>query len=146
MAAARPTAVANSASAIPGATTARLVSFVCAIAVNEFMMPQTVPKRPMNGAADPSVARNGRPRLDVFQLPLGRAAHGELETIAHFSAGGVARAFGPFGARRFAHRSERVRSRLAGFGSARFAVRFENTDFAIEQPDPDELLEHRAPS
>ena len=47
MAANRPIAVANSASAMPGATTARLVFFEAAIDVKEFMMPQTVPNRPI---------------------------------------------------------------------------------------------------
>src|SRR6516225_12166445 len=59
IAAASPIAVANSASAIPGATTARLVLFAAAIPSKLRMMPQTVPKRPINGAAEPSVARNG---------------------------------------------------------------------------------------
>ena len=61
MAAARPSAVANSASAMPGATTARLVSFACAMAVKLCMMPHTVPSSPMNGEAEPTVARNGSP-------------------------------------------------------------------------------------
>ena len=47
MAANRPMAVANSASAMPGATTARLVLLEAAIDVNEFMMPITVPNRPI---------------------------------------------------------------------------------------------------
>ncbi|MEY9581965.1 hypothetical protein ABIA15_000722 [Sinorhizobium fredii] len=49
-------AVASSASAIPGATTARLVDFEPAIAWNEVMIPTTVPKRPMKGADEPIVA------------------------------------------------------------------------------------------
>ena len=57
MAASRPIAVASSASAMPGATTARLVDFEPAIAWNEVMMPTTVPNRPMKGAAEPMVAR-----------------------------------------------------------------------------------------
>jgi hypothetical protein len=40
-------AVAKSASAMPGATTARLVFLEAAMDVNEFMMPITVPKRPI---------------------------------------------------------------------------------------------------
>ena len=51
-------AVANSASAMPGATTARLVLCIAAMAENECMMPQTVPNRPMNGAVAPTLARN----------------------------------------------------------------------------------------
>ncbi len=41
---------------MPGATTARLVDLEPAIAWNEVMMPTTVPKRPMNGPAEPIVA------------------------------------------------------------------------------------------
>ena len=51
-------AVANNASAMPGATTASVVSWRAAIAENEFMMPHTVPNSPMNGAVAPTVARN----------------------------------------------------------------------------------------
>ncbi|ODR96490.1 hypothetical protein AUC70_14495 [Methyloceanibacter stevinii] len=61
MAAARPIAVTMRASAMPGATTARLVSFCVAMAVKLLTMPQTVPNRPTNGAAEPTVAKNGRP-------------------------------------------------------------------------------------
>ena len=43
-------AVANKASAIPGATTARFVLCMAAIAENECMIPHTVPNSPMNGA------------------------------------------------------------------------------------------------
>src|SRR3546814_561998 len=53
----RPRAVANSALAMPGATTARLVFFAAAIEVKAFMMPHTVPNRPMKGAAEPTEAR-----------------------------------------------------------------------------------------
>src|SRR6478752_3607176 len=56
MAAKRPMAVANSASAMPGATTASEVFFEAAMERNEVMMPQTVPNRPMKGADDPMVA------------------------------------------------------------------------------------------
>ncbi len=57
MAATRPIAVANSASAMPGATTARLVFLLAAMPEKECMMPQTVPNRPMNGAVEPTEAR-----------------------------------------------------------------------------------------
>src|SRR5208283_3022596 len=56
MAATRPTAVANSASAMPGATTAREVFLEAAIERNAVMMPQTVPKRPTKGLAEATVA------------------------------------------------------------------------------------------
>ena len=42
-------AVANKASAMPGATTASVVSWRAAMAENEFMMPHTVPNRPIKG-------------------------------------------------------------------------------------------------
>ena len=57
IAANKPSAVANKASAIPGATIAKLVFLEIAIDWNEFIIPQTVPKRPMNGAVEPMVAR-----------------------------------------------------------------------------------------
>src|SRR5690349_14984970 len=57
IAATRPRAVANSDSAIPGATTARLVFFAAAIDWKLSMMPHTVPNRPTTGAVAPTVAR-----------------------------------------------------------------------------------------
>src|SRR3954462_11261508 len=54
MAAMRPIAVANRASAIPGATTASEVFFEAAIDWKLDMMPQTVPNRPTKGPADPT--------------------------------------------------------------------------------------------
>src|SRR5207237_7627693 len=59
IAATRPRAVANSDSAMPGATTARLVFFAAAIDWKLSIMPQTVPNRPTKGAVAPTVARNG---------------------------------------------------------------------------------------
>src|SRR5438552_2194878 len=61
IAAARPMAVAASASAMPGATIARLVSLDSAMAKNAAMMPQTVPNRPMKGATEEITARFGSP-------------------------------------------------------------------------------------
>ncbi len=57
MAANRPMAVANRASAMPGATTARLVLFAAAMLVKLRMMPHTVPNSPTKGATEPTVAR-----------------------------------------------------------------------------------------
>src|SRR5580704_5780055 len=57
IAATRPSAVANSDSAMPGATTARLVFFAAAIDLKLSMIPHTVPNRPTNGAVAPTVAR-----------------------------------------------------------------------------------------
>src|SRR6185437_12148903 len=62
MAATRPKAVASSASAMPGATTARLVVCDSEIPMKAFMMPQTVPNRPTKGAVAPMVARIPVPR------------------------------------------------------------------------------------
>src|ERR1700740_3158326 len=62
IAAIRPIAVANKASAIPGATTAREVFFEAAIDWKLVMMPQTVPNRPTNGPAEPTVASTSRRR------------------------------------------------------------------------------------
>ena len=53
IAAKRPRAVANNASAIPGATIARLVLREIAIDWNEFIIPQTVPNKPIKGAVEP---------------------------------------------------------------------------------------------
>ena len=62
MAATRPIAVANSASAMPGATTASEVFFEAAIDWKLVMMPQTVPNRPIKGPAEPTVASTRRRR------------------------------------------------------------------------------------
>src|SRR5258707_7397972 len=56
MAAIRPIAVANSASAMPGATTASEVFLEAAIDWKLDMMPHTVPNRPTKGPAEPTVA------------------------------------------------------------------------------------------
>ena len=58
IAASNPKAVANKASAMPGATIAKLVFLEIAIHWNEFIIPHTVPNNPINGAVDPTVARN----------------------------------------------------------------------------------------
>ena len=57
IAAKRPNAVANKASAIPGATIAKLVFLEMAIDWKEFIIPQTVPNKPMKGAVAPTVAK-----------------------------------------------------------------------------------------
>ena len=63
MAAKRPIAVASSASAMPGATTARLVVCALEMPMKLFMMPQTVPNSPMKGPVDPTEASSPVPRL-----------------------------------------------------------------------------------
>ena len=62
MAAASPTAVAMSASAMPGATAWMLDDVVLDRPMNAVMMPHTVPNSPTNGAVLAVVARNVRPR------------------------------------------------------------------------------------
>src|SRR6266850_8323232 len=61
IAAARPNAVASNASAIPGATTARLVVCDFEMPIKLFMMPHTVPNSPTNGDVAPMVASNPMP-------------------------------------------------------------------------------------
>ena len=73
MAANRPIAVAKSASAMPGATTARLEFCSAAIAAKLRMIPQTVPNKPTNGATDPVVARKFK-RLDKRSVSAAIAA------------------------------------------------------------------------
>src|SRR6266852_1646865 len=61
MAATRPMAVASKASAMPGATTARLVVCDFEMPIKLFMMPHTVPNSPTNGDVAPMVASNPMP-------------------------------------------------------------------------------------
>src|SRR5258705_10424136 len=61
IAAARPNAVASSASAIPGATTARLVVCDFEMPIKLFMMPHTVPNDRTNGDVAPMVESNPTP-------------------------------------------------------------------------------------
>ena len=57
MAAAKPTAVAIRASAMPGATAWMLEEWVTLSPLKAFMMPHTVPNKPINGAALAVVAK-----------------------------------------------------------------------------------------
>ena len=43
--------------------------------MNAVMMPQTVPNSPINGAAEPVVARNVVPVFELGQLDVGLALH-----------------------------------------------------------------------
>ena len=61
MAAASPNAVASSASAIPGATTARFVVCDFDMPMKLFMMPHTVPNRPTKGEVAPTVVSTPMP-------------------------------------------------------------------------------------
>src|ERR1700761_1918659 len=74
IAATRPIAVASSASAMPGATTARLVVCDSEMPMKAFMMPHTVPNRPTNGDVAPIVARMPGPRGGEHELRHGIAA------------------------------------------------------------------------
>src|SRR3981081_1743609 len=78
MAAIRPIAVANSASAMPGATTASEVFLEAAIDWKLDMMPQTVPNRPTKGPAEPTVASTKSRRSS-------RSTSLEMETFMTFS-------------------------------------------------------------
>jgi hypothetical protein len=66
IAANKPIAVASNASAMPGATTAKLVVCALDMPMKLFMMPHTVPNNPTNGAVAPMVASNPVPRRDPF--------------------------------------------------------------------------------
>src|ERR1700755_660669 len=61
IAATRPIAVASNASAIPGATTARLVVCDFEMPIKLFMMPHTVPNSPTKGEVAPMVASKPMP-------------------------------------------------------------------------------------
>ena len=61
IAATRPIAVASSASAMPGATTARFVVCDFEMPMKLFMMPQTVPNSPTKGDVAPMVASRPMP-------------------------------------------------------------------------------------
>src|SRR6185437_7328522 len=78
MAAIRPMAVANSASAMPGATTDSEVFFDAAIDWKLDMMPQTVPNRPTKGLAEPTVA-------STRSLRSSRSISRAIETFITFS-------------------------------------------------------------
>ena len=62
MATSRPKAVVTSASAMPAETEPRPPEPVAAMAWKAVMMPATVPSRPTNGAVEPMVASEPRPR------------------------------------------------------------------------------------
>src|SRR6266702_1505047 len=111
MAAISPIAVANSASAMPGATTASEVLFEAAIDWKLDMMPQTVPNRPTTGPSQPLALAGDR---DVHHLPR-----------PHLHAGkGACLAFER--ALPFAHgRDETRRHRLRRFGRQRAIERLD---------------------
>ena len=84
IAASKPSAVANRASAIPGATIAKLVFLEIAIDWNEFIMPQTVPNKPIKGAVDPIVARKVK-FFSIFFNSLSVAISKTLSTLANWT-------------------------------------------------------------
>src|SRR3984893_15987078 len=77
IAATNPIAVASSASAIPGATTARLVVCDFEMPIKLFRMPHTVPNSPTNGEVAPMVASNPMPSL--IRRPSARTISEKLE-------------------------------------------------------------------
>src|ERR687885_22423 len=79
MAATRPIAVANRASAMPGATTANEVFFEAAIDWKLVMMPHTVPNRPMKGPPQPLDLARDR---DVHHLLDAHLQPGERACLA----------------------------------------------------------------
>src|ERR1700689_1539412 len=92
MAAIRPIAVANSASAIPGATTASEVFLEAAIDWKLDMMPQTVPNRPTNGPAEPTGAstrsrRSSRSISRAVEFPDGLPGPERLFEAVHRALG-----------------------------------------------------------
>ena len=90
--------MANSASAMPGATTARPVFLASAMAVKLRMMPQTVPNRPTNGATEPTVARMLSRSVEAIELGGDGRVHPRREPLA--GAGAIDRAVGSSGATR----------------------------------------------
>ena len=75
MAAKRPIAVASNASAMPGATTARLVVCAFEMPMKLFMIPHTVPKQADEGAG--GTDRREKPRAAFDREPLGALNLGE---------------------------------------------------------------------
>ena len=94
----RPRAVANSASAMPGATTVRLVSPRAAMSRNEFMIPMTVPSRPMKGVEEAMIASVDSPVSirSVSRLTATSICAGARSTIALASSAAAAAAVAPF--------------------------------------------------
>ena len=86
IAATRPSAVASSASAMPGATTARLVVCTFEMPMKLFMMPQTVPNRPTKGAVAPTVARMPVPR--IIARPAAASARSSREAMRSLTPAG----------------------------------------------------------
>lgn len=134
----RPTAVANSASAIPGATTAREVFFDAAIDWKLDMMPQTVPNRPTKaGGADGR--QHQQAPFQALDLARDRDVHHLVD--AHLQAGdraGVAfKRTLPL-----AHRRHE-----AGCHGVRRLGRQRAIELLDRLPGPERLLEpvHRAP-
>jgi len=89
MAATSPIAVASRASAIPGATTARLVVCCLEMPMKLFMMPHTVPNRPTKGAIAPVVANTPVPR--VMRRPAAASRRSSREAMRSLTPAGLAR-------------------------------------------------------
>src|SRR5712672_883692 len=77
IAATSPIAVASSASAMPGATTARLVVCDFEMPIKLFMMPHTVPNRPTKGDVAPMVA--SKPMPSRIRRPSARTISAQLD-------------------------------------------------------------------
>ena len=82
MAATRPMAVVMRASEMPGATTARLAEPMRPMSPKAFMMPHTVPKRPMKGVTLAVVARKlSRRSSRVTSAVAARASERESDSM-----------------------------------------------------------------
>src|SRR6478735_1893866 len=86
MAATRPIAVASSASAMPGATTARFVVCDFEMPMKLFMMPHTVPKRPADIRASRSAAARNDGRMPSLAPSAICASASERASAILFSA------------------------------------------------------------
>ena len=79
MAAARPAAVLISASAMPGATATIEVEPWRPMSLKACMIPQTVPKRPMNGRRGGGGGEEAEPARDPLELDVDRPRQRALE-------------------------------------------------------------------
>src|SRR3546814_8837259 len=85
MAANSPSAVANSASAIPGATTARLVLLAPAMSLKLRMIPQTVPNRPRSEEHTSELQSLMRIWYAVFCMKKQNKRHRPQYSLAYFT-------------------------------------------------------------
>jgi hypothetical protein len=114
-------AVANSASAIDGATTASEVFFDIAMFWKACMMPQTVPNRPMNGRGGGDDGQAAQAFLGLAGLARDQGVHHPVDALDQEGGLGLAhRALGlgvaPFLQGRLQHARQRMARIGAGLG------------------------------